>query len=85
MPIYIGLHSGIKMPENKVDGAWAMNKASCDILNLKAHKLYYNVSEGTAYCITEAPSKEKVVEAHENITTDKPAGSIHIEEVQTIN
>lgn len=84
MAIYLGVHSGIKMPEDKVDGAWAKYKASCENLDLKAHKLYYNVKEGKAYCITEASSKEKVIEAHENIVSDKPAGDLHIVEVQTI-
>ena len=83
MGLYIGIHSGIKMPEDKVDGAWATYKASCEDLDLMAHKLYYNVSEGKAYCITEAPSKNKVVQAHKNIVSDKPAGDIQIMEVMT--
>lgn len=84
MAIYLGIHSGIEMPEDQVDGAWAKYKESCENLYLKAHQLYYNVSEGKAYCITEAPSEEKVKEAHEAITEGKPAGSLQILEVQTI-
>ncbi|MDP2685013.1 MAG: hypothetical protein Q8P20_08335 [bacterium] len=83
MGLYIGVHSGINMPEDKVDGAWATYKASCENLDLQAHKLYYNVAEGKAYCITEASSKDEVVKAHEDIKTDKPAGDIQIMEVQT--
>lgn len=84
MALYLGVHSGINMPKDKVDGAWAKYKDSCANLDLEAHKLYYNVAEGKAFCITEAPSKEEVVKAHENIVSDKPAGDLHIIEVQTI-
>ena len=83
MGLFIGLHSGMKMPENKVDGAWNTYKSSCDNLKIMAHKLYYNVDEGKAYCITKANSKEEVVQAHEDIVSGKPAGKIEIMEVET--
>jgi len=82
MSLYIGIHSNIKMPEDKVDGAWGGYKASCENLNLKAHRLYYNVSEGKAYCITEASTKEEVVKAHQDVPA-KPNGELEIFEVQT--
>ena len=84
MAIYLGIHSGIEeMPEEKVDGAWEMYKDSCAKLDLKTHKMYYNLSEGKAFCVTEAPSKEKVQEAHDNVASDNPIGDLQILEIQT--
>ena len=81
MSLYMGLHSGMEMPEDKVDGAWGKYKDSCAKLDLNTHKLYYNVSEGRAFCITEAPSLEKVQEAHDEL--EGSVGELEIIEVNT--
>ncbi len=65
MPLYMDTHKNVDgLTAEAVINAHKQDLAVQDKHGVKYHKYWYNESEGTVYCLVEAPSKEAAEAVH---------------------
>lgn len=62
MALFLGVHT----LQKDMGGRWTAYKRACEEFGCRAITSYSSSKKGVAYCVTEAPSAEKVFEAHRN-------------------
>ena len=79
MPLYMDLHKGIKgLTLENAEKAHMQDEAIQDLMGVKYHKFYINVTEGTIFCLVEAPNKEACIQCHRNSHGDLPCEIIEV-------
>ena len=66
MALFLGVHEmGEATTDDAVQSSWSSYKTACGNHNCQPLRAHYNAQQGRAFCVTEAPSTDKVRAAHE--------------------
>lgn len=79
MPLYMDLHKGLKgINREEVEHLHLLDVQVQDKYDVKYHKFYINVEEGTIFCLVEAPNKEACTACHHEAHGELPCEIIEV-------